>query len=43
MKEWGGLNRRASEIKGTSERDRWRAEWERKRKHEQQKWRERGR
>lgn len=43
LKEWGELNRGASEIKGMSERDRWRAEWVRKREHEQQKWRERGR
>ena len=43
LKEWGRLSRGASEIKGVSERDRWRAEWVRKRKHEQQMRRERGR
>lgn len=37
--EWGEPNRRASEIKGMSKRDRWGAERVRKRKHEVQKQR----
>jgi len=32
LKEWGQQNRSPSEIKRMSERDRWRAEWVRKRK-----------